>query len=434
MKTMKKLLANALLACIAGYAAEIRISSEPALPTANQVANGSFDGSITGWSASNGNEARIAFDDAEGRFAAGCIRLAGEEGQQVCASRYIKFDKSIPKGGNLFLRFACKKVGTDFEKAAESVSFQLSMPDGKSKFIPVPNILIEDHDWAEYESHVILDEECVGGTLSLCYNDQIGTVYFDDIEMYTGRVSLKITVSGKALEHILVRSSIDGVVLSENASGNTFDRTLDVPAFGSYCVEVMEADGRKSSQLYPANYDANVPATEHVHPLTPIRRLIFAPNSSRAEQFQFELKEVLPDKSLAMLEFDTRLMIPAESTARGGLMGHCCALKVFVNGTQLTEKNMVHPEYVVIFANGRSGKMYGNNGYTLSYSTTICPLDIENSYCPVNIGDRNPFKMKLNVSGLLKAGTNVISFLNAYPTSPIYSFDVCVENARIEIK
>lgn len=409
---------------------DVRVTFDEPL-NVNCIANGDFSKELENWSVMQGWENNIMFDATEGYQAPGCIKLVADNTHPVFVVNQIK--ANFKKGDELLIRFACKKKNTDIDGRAERVTAMAILGNGGRWSIPMPNILNEDHDWAQYETRAVCPDDVRSIAITAEYRNPEGMVYFDDFFVCAGKRELDLHAYCNKMQKVNVRNSVDGLIYTKNIADTNLEDKIEVPAFGSYCIEVIDSDNNKFSRLFPDNFDANVPVSQAVFPITPIKRLKLKPNIP-ADEFPIMLEKMPRTFQRAFLVFDARIFLGADASSDGGIGGHTVCLKVDVNGIQLNEKNMVTPKPEVIFSTGHTGSSYGTSGYSLYYCTTMCPLDVENRYCPVNYDNMDPFHFVLDITDLLKKGKNVVSLKNTYRTNAANNFDVCVENARIEYK
>ena len=394
-------LTSAVAACCAilPAAVEINVSSEPALPAVNLLKNASFEeDKIKPWSNIGGNLEIVVDDKFSGNKAA---KFTGASDKSP--NLWQKINISHVKAGDpLYVRFAAKNVGCDPDKKPAAMAWQGSMLNGKRQYLPGVILPREEYDWAVFESVTPAPGDMRDITFYLCYYKQEGNQFYDDIYIQGGSTELKINVKGENLASIKVRHSVNGTVFCEAIKGNEFSKTLKVPYFGSYAVEVTDKDGVRTSMLYPENVDANR-SGKNIVPLTPGKRISIA--SNKPESFNVELPADLKGKKVFM-EFSARCH------QGGQVAGYTGMLKVIVNGKLCRADELVKPLNRCKTANGSEMIFARNTGYVVYYSNACYSISEDSRYCPVSLEDRNPFNFKLDITRLVKPGKNSIKLEN----------------------
>jgi len=426
---MKKQLfcaAVSMAATAALYAApEITINSTPALPTANCLKESTFAaGKLNSWNVAAANRDLVVADSSESSDKnSASLKITGNA--QRSPNAYHRVNPAVPfkKGSPYLLRFSSKRSGGTSAKSSGGTAMSIYAVDAKKdRYCPVPEQPRFDYDWTWFEHVDQLPIDAKKVTIYLCYYNQSGSIWFDQLELKIGTVDLAISVKGGGLQEVVVRNSVIGTVLKEKVSGNEFAKTITVPAFGSYAVEVLDRTGETTSKLYPANEDANVAAGESVIPLTPVKRVILKPESSDA--FSFALPALAGKK--VYLEFNGRIH------KKSGLAGYTNCLKIKVNGKNIGVNEVVKPGKVVVLANKPQRKVNICNsvGYILFYHNSFMALPEKNSYCPISFEDRNPFGFKLDITRQVEEGLNM---LNLHSVT-LKNMDIYLEDLRVVIE
>ncbi len=407
-------------------APEITISSDPALPRENRLVNADFEASrLLRWIPFPARDHGIATDASSAAQGTQSLKMPGSPEQRFNVYQRIQWTTPLTAGEPYCVRLAAKKEGAKINVKPASLACQFAFTDGKTQYVQMPALPQEDYDWAVFEIVGTAPKDVKSATFYLCHYNQTGVQWFDDVQFWDGTVKLTVSVKGDELKQVVVRNSVTGTVLNEVVSGNEFAKTLTVPAFGSYSVEVTDAAGVRTGKLYPENVDANVAASDSVVPLLPGKRVVLAPEKA-ADVLSFELPDVTGKK--VYLEFSAR------NQKLEGIAGNTGSLKLVLNGKMLGEKELVKPGVAFTMANGRGGKFFGGNGYVLYYGNSFFNISKDNQYSPVSLEDRNPFNFKLDVTRWVKTGLNKLELSNTLKVTPKVKFDVYVENLRVVIE
>lgn len=392
----------AFMLCAVAGALEINVISEPALPAANLVKNSSFeDEKFLPWRNSGGNLTVVADEKFEGSKAA---KLTGDPAKSPNIWQSLAV-KHVKAGDPLYVRFAAKNTGCDLDKRPASMAWQGFMLNGKRQYMPAVSLPREEYDWAVFENVIKAPGDMRDISFYLCYYKQEGSQFFDDVYVQGGSTALKIDVKGENLASIKVRHSVTGNILSEKIQNNHFSKTIKVPYFGSYTVEVTDKKGVRTSKLYPENVDANR-SGENILALTPGKRIAIA--SGKPESLSFELPAAFKGKKIFM-EFSGRC------NQNSPVAGYTAMLKVAVNGKICRAAELVKPANRVKTGSGGEMTIARNNGYVLYYSNACYGISEDSGYSPVSLPDRNPFNFKLDITKLVKDGMNVVKLENALP-------------------
>lgn len=392
----------AMLVSAASAAPEITVSADPALPTANLVKNGSFeDVKPFPWKFNGGSSELTGEDAFAGKQA---LRIPGDKSKRPNAAQSFTA-RNIKAGDPVYLRFAAKKTDADIDKNPASIAWQFYYADKTRAYMPTVTFPREDYDWTVYENVITAQKDLSSVTFYLCHYNQEGTQFFDDVIIQGGSTQLNINVKGSALKNVKVRHSVTGTVLDEKASGTAFSKTIKVPAFGSYSVEVTENNGERTCKLYPENTDANR-SGDNIVPLTPVKRV--AVTTGKGESLDVVLPADIAGKKVFM-EFSGRCTQTAPAAGYTGM------LRVSVNGKVCRAAELVKPTNRVTTANGGEMQFTRNNGYVLYYSNACYGISEDNGYSPVSLPDRNPFNFRLDITKLVKPGLNSIKLENVLP-------------------
>ena len=398
---------------VSASAVEINVSSTPVLPAANLLKNGSFeDGKTAPWRLNGGNSAL----DTENKFSGNAaIKITGDPAKRPNVAQSFPVS-NIKAGDPLYVRFAAKNSGCDIDKNPAAIAWQAVLANGKRPYLPTLSLPREDYDWTTFEHVIKAPGDIKSLTFYFCYYNQEGSQFFDDAVIQGGTTDLKIDVKGNDLKNIKVRHSVTGTVLNEVIKGNAFSKTIKVPYFGSYAVEVTDSKGVRTSKLYPGNVDANR-SGENITPLVACKRINLA--SAKPESLSFELPAAAKGKKV-FLEFSARC------NQLNPVAGYTAMLKVSVNGKVCRAAELVKPMNRSKTASGGEMIFARNNGYVVYYSNACYGISEDSTYCPVSLVDRNPFNFKLNVTKLVKEGMNTLKLENVLP--PRMKREVYVDN------
>ena len=393
---------TAMLVSSASAAPEITISADPALPTANLVKNGSFEEvKPTSWKFNGGISELIT----EGAFAGKqAVKIPGAKDKSPNVSQ--SFNASHIKAGDpVYIRLAAKKADGDIDKKPASIAWQFYYADKTRAYMPTMTFPREDYDWAVFENVVTAKSDLSSVTFYLCHYNQEGTQFFDDILIQGGTTQLNISIKGTALKNVKVRHSVTGTMLNEKASGNAFSKTIKVPAFGSYSVEVTESNGERTCKLYPENVDANR-SGDNIIALTAGKRVSVA--TGKPESLDVVLPADIAGKKVFM-EFSGRCNQTSPAAGYTGM------LKVAINGKICRAAELVKPANRITTASGGEMLITRNSGYVLYYSNACYGISEDSNYSPVSLPDRNPFNFRLDITKLVKPGLNSIKLENTLP-------------------
>ena len=416
----KSVFAAVVTACCAVLpaAVEINVSSEPALPAGNLLKNASFEAEkLLPWRNIGGNLELVADDKFSGNKAA---KFTGDPAKSPNLVQGFSA-KHIKAGDPIYVRFAAKNIGCDLDKKPATMAWQGYMLNGKRQYMPGVVLPREEYDWAVFESVTSAPGDMKDVSFYLCYYKQEGNQFFDDVYIQGGTTELKINVKGENLASIKVRHSVTGTILSEAIKGNAFSKTVKVPYFGSYTVEVTDKNGVQTGKLYPENVDANR-SGKNIVPLTPGKRISLA--SKKAEIVKVELPADLKGKKVFM-----------EFTARchqgGPVAGYTGMLKVAVNGKACLGAELIKPLKRSKTASGSEMTFVRNTGYVVYYSNACYNISEDSNYCPVSLKDRNPFNFQLDITKLVKPGMNTIKLENTL--NPRMKKNVYIDNPVVVI-
>ena len=394
------------------------------LPAPNLLKNADFSQGTKYWDVfPKGTTAIVVDQENTPVKGMASLKITGQDKVSNGSRERVYFKPALKAGEPVYIRIASRNEEPDLERTGRGgLAIHAFYTDKKSSYLRAPTLPREDHDWTYVEGIFTAPKDMVDFSFYLTYYNQEGTQWFADPLVQAGTTKLQLDVTGAPLAKVVLRHSVTGTILSESAKGNEFHREVTVPAFGSYCLEATGADGKVVTRLYPENVDANVAASDAVIPLTPIKRLILK-HLSKPEVIPFEA--AVPAGKKAYLQFDARLM-------RDNLAGYTGGLRIAVNGTTLGAKQLVSPKPVFTTSKGRKANFVQNSGYVLFYAQACFGISVENSYCPVDVPGRNPFRFKIDVTDLLKAGRNEISLVNTLGANN--KVDACVEYLRIVIE
>ena len=410
-------------------APDVTITCEPSLPKANLVVNGNFDEGLKGWNllpkGSDGSQ--FAFDRIDGCMGEKCLTITGDPDQKRGAFQRITFTPSVKPGETIFLHMLTRKAACDIDaKNPGGIAMHAFCEDKTARYLPVFKLTQEDHEWTRHETVVRLkdtDAPISALNLYLCYYDNEGTLSFDDIQLYTGTAKATLELNDD-VRKIEVIHSVHGKLLKEKIT-KACRKELTIPAYGSICVVMEDASGKRFYRHYPEGVDANALASENTIPLGTISRN-FLPHDDITLKYDFNAKPLSEGKK-AFLCFKSRI----DNSIIGGHT-HICMVKV--NGTQLGDKEMVLPCREFTSSRGTLYKVTGNSGYLVFYAPACAPIDVENNYCPASLDSHDPFTFKLDITSHVKAGTNSIEFTNTCRSNPKYHPVLIIEQPRIIIE
>ncbi|MBE6381203.1 MAG: hypothetical protein E7047_09780 [Lentisphaerae bacterium] len=404
-----------LLASAAAYGeVEISVNSTPALPSSNFILQSDFaDANLKSWIVNKAAPGLVSVGD-------GVLKLTGNPAESPNVYHRLRLQDGFKKGEPYYISFRAKRSGGIRNvSGGTSLCFDPSN-GGKPVYSQTPEQPKYDYDWTAFSCTGNLPIDGKLGTFYLCYYKQQGAICFDDLVFKYGSTDLNISVKGGGLQSITVRNSITGVVLKENISGSEYSKTLKVPAFGSYSVEVFDRTGEATSVLYPANEDTNVAASDTVIPVTPIKRLIMAPGTD--DKFVFFLPEVRGKK--VYLQFRARC-----DRKQAGPGGYANSLMVKVNGKNIGVKNVVLPGQQVALK--RSPKKVVNiankNGFVVFFCNSFMTIPADNGYFPVTYKDNNPWDFKLDITSQIESdGLNLLDLRNSNSQATVIMEDLRV--------
>jgi len=408
-----------LLAASAMAATDISVNSTPAMPTANLIKNADFeDGKLAPWRAFGGTS---ELDKTDGTS----IKFSGDPAQRPGVSQSIRpIDVPLKANDLYYIKVKAKNSGCDIEKRPGSIAWQATFSDGaKALYLRAPELPREDYDWNEFEIVNTVPHDIKSATFYLCYYNQEGEQWFDEVLMQGGSAELAINVKGDDVKQVIVLHSQTGKILDEKVTANAFSKTIKVPAFGSYEVVAIDSKGVRSSKLYPENVDVNSAVKNNNIPLTLVKRMIIP--FGKTETINVELPADVAGKKV-YLDFSGR--IDQFSTISGFTAG----VRVEVNKQFCRAAELVKPVNKATISSGSDLIFARNTGYVLYYSNAWLSISADNHYSPVSLSDRNPFNFRLDITKLVKAGSNSIAFKNLFSTKLPRS--IVIDNAQVVIE
>lgn len=420
-------LAGVFLTVAGAAESTVNFRCTPPLPLPNLVRNGGFEsGELTPWQVIKGSAEAVALETAAGAGdSRGSIRITGNPELKAGAFQRFELPPGLPAGAPLYIRFSARKKDADLERKPAGVALQLRFADKSSAYQPMPLLPVEDYDWLEIDKAVELRQAgAESGTLYLCHYEQTGEQWFDDVVVQAGNVQLELEAANPdGLARVRLWSSHEGLVYDSRdllAGTREFSKVFAVPGYATYYAEVNDRAGGQSGRVYPADGLANVPAGVGVWPLGGLGRL------SLTSETPFRVVVDLPEKLAASplhLLLAARLQSPQ-------LAGHTAALQVTVNGKTTGVAELRKPANILKTASGKESVISTNRGYVTYYAPAFFALSVENVYCPVSEADRNPFHFRIDVSGLLQPGRNVIE-LACTARSPKGPLLMVIEKPRL---
>jgi hypothetical protein len=387
----------------------ITVKSEPPLPLPNLVKNASFEEGLQGgWRAAKGAEKNNELSETTAFDGQKACKISGVEKEKPYASQSINLAQAIPAGAPLYFGFASKIEGVNNELTRPGASLSVSYDDAKTAYLKVPPIPFEDHDWVRCENIIPATAKPIKSmAVYLCYYNQNGAAFWDDVVVKAGFVKLNIDVNGEKIKTVRVFNSKTGLVFNSGViakTPDTFTKSLDVPGFGAYYVEVENASGAVSGSRYPENEDAPVAVPNSIPVFKKFNTEIL--NKGQLNKYTVELPAL--DNKNVFLELSARLC----HEKMDSVAGYTAALSVTVNNTKLSLENLVPPKNEFTMASGKKGNYAGSGIFIVYYSPWVYALTTENLYCPVTKDDKNPFNYKFNITALVTPGKNNITLTN----------------------
>ena len=385
----------------------ITVKSEPPLPLPNLIKNASFEEGLQGgWRAAKGAEKNNELTETTAFDGKKACKISGVEKEKPNIAQSIKPAEPIPAGTPLYFGFASKIEGINAELTRPGASLAVSYDDGKTGYLRAPPIPFEDHDWTRCEIIGTSEKPIKSMAAYLCYYNQNGAAFWDDVILKAGSVKLNIDVKGEKIKTVRVFNSKTGLVFNSGViakTPDTFTKSLNVPGFGAYYVEVENASGAVSGSRYPENEDVPL-AGPGLIPLFKFNTEVL--DKGQSNKYMVELPE-LNNKNV-FLELSARLCY----SKMDSVAGYTGALSVTVNDTKLSRENLVPPKNEFTMASGKMGNYAGSGMFIVYYSPWVYALSTENPYCPVTKEDKNPFNYKFNITALAKPGKNKITLAN----------------------
>ena len=421
---MKKSIVLMCMLAVFCSAAEITLSSISSVPVGNYATNGDIEKSNVGWKPMSGSEGNVKVLEYEpGNH---CLQFIGDPEKKIGVVRYFSFAEPLPKGAKMFVQARVKKTGTIADsKKLPGFSADMKFVNGGHSYVNFVGYLpVEDNDWATFNFVGEVMGESKNASFYIAFYNQTGEMLVDDIKVFFGKQKLNVKAKGKEMKRIVIRNSVDGVVASEDVSGNELNKEYEVPTYGGNCVEIMEGDGTVTRRLFPSNVDANSGIAEGAIPLTPINRVIIPLYNSLS--FDVNLPAFAGKK--VYLNYEGYIQ-------HVNLGGYANAFTIAVNGNLLSDANWAGAFNNFKLKTGSSTQKVFNKGkIILPYCNAVYPISKENNMYPPNVENFNPFVHRIDVTSLVKEGKNTIEIVNCLEPYKNLTMAVVLENLRLKIE
>jgi hypothetical protein len=397
----------------------IEISSEPALPFPNLVKNGSFPNGSSSWKKSSD---LCNVSNKEGSESA---QISGNKDSKPNISQSIKLEKNIPAGSPVYISLLSRTEDCDTYAKPPQLSCLFYYSNGEKAYLPTPFIPVEPHDWVKCERVIKNKYPVKAISLSLCYYNQTGKSYWDDITIKAGNTKLNCNITGKDIKQVKIFSSIEGLIYESKIlpGVDSYKKSLEVPGYATYYVQLETSSGEILGKRYPEN--ENVPQKSTADSITLFKRFDSEViGSGQKRSYSAELPDITSKN--VFLEVTARLDSLKE------VAGFTPALVIEVNGQKLTVKDLHKRKERFTRSCGAVSNVMGAGLFIVYYSPWFYSLNADNKYCPVDIPDMNPFIYKFKINGLVKPGKNkfIIGNLNRNKTRDVTMF---LKNCRIYI-
>ncbi len=404
----------------------ITVTSEPPLPLQNLIKDSSFEESNRNWNpcpqfAKNSEIAEdVAFSGKKS------YKISGGEKEKPYGLQKICLPESIPAGTPMYVGVASRIVGMDSELKRPAVSLCLDCADGKSNYVKTLSIPNEDHDWTWCELISVTAQPAKSISAYLCFYNQKGTAFWDDVIVKIGSVKLNIDVNGQKIRKVRVFNSKTGLIFNSGIIAKepeVFTKSLEVPGFGVYYVEIEDVSGTITGIRYPENENSAVAISGSIPVFKRFKAEVL--NKDQRENYAIELPEL--DNKNVFLELSVRL-----NNGGDAVTGYTSALSVVINNTSLSLANLFPPKNEFTMASGKSGNYFSSGKFIVYYAPWEYALTTENPYCQVTKEDRNPFNYKFNITALVKPGKNIITLgnMNCIATQKI---PMVITNCRVSV-
>lgn len=369
------------------------------MPLKNHVQNGSFEQDFKFWKP-NDKLCGIVPEDA---FKGGkCAAITGDENAKPYIFQSITLPLAVPAGEPVYIGFASKVEDCNIDAKPPNLRCRVTYTNGDGAYVPVPILPVDPHEWLYTARTIIAKNPIKNLQLYLCYYNQTGKSFWDDVVVKSGNVNLSFKIAAENIKQVKVFNSLEGMIFQSEvfaAGKNSFEKTMKVPGFGAYYVQVEEQSGKISGQRYPADEDAPARATANSLPvLKRFNSEVFEPQ----EQNSYSVE--LPDISGK----EVILAMTARLDATQIVAGFTPALLIKVNNVKLDTKNLVDRKAKFTIASGSVYNIMGAGLFIVYYAPWIYTLNEDNKYCQVDVPDKNPFVYKFNITGLVKSGQNEI--------------------------
>lgn len=403
-KSIVMLLALAAAASSGWAECKIEVNSTPALPVQNLLKNSDFKEGMKSWNLIKGTKAVTETDEKSG---AAYLKISGDEKTKPGVYQKVYFKQSFPAGSTVFMGVRTSFVDTDNQMQKPGIAIQAYNEDKSSSYLQPLALPFEPHAWTGSADVTTLKKAITGLTFYLCYYNQTGESKWTDVVVKIGDVKLNVKVTGENIQQVRVLSALKGEIFNSGklAAGTaSFEKELEVGVGCAYYVEVKDASGKVCGKRYPENVDAPAPATADSFPVfSRFNEEKIMP--LQQEAFAFTLPAL--DGKEVYLELDARLNTTSRQVA-----GYTGGMTLALNGKTLGPERVIGREQFFTRVDGRKNRIFSRGGFVVFYSPWYFGLSEDNSYCPIDIPERNPFHFKLKVTDLVKAGENVLDIKN----------------------
>jgi len=404
----------------------VTVSSEPPLPLQNLVKDSSFEESSPYWDGSKGLAKNNEFVETTQFSGKKSYKISGDVKEKPYVLQQIFLPEAIPAGTPMYIGVASKAEGIDPTLTKPTVALHVESTggaDSKGTYVSTPPIPGEDHDWTWCELTGKTTQPVKSMSLVLCFYNQKGCSFWDDVIIKIGAVKLNVEVKGQKLKQVRVFNSKTGLVFDSGVMANqpdAFAKSLTAPGFGAYYVEAEDASGAVAGSRYPENEDS--PAAMSPDSIPVFKRFnaeIF--NKPARESYTVELPDL--NNKEVFLDLSARL---------GGVetvAGFTSALWVAVNDTALNVSNLMPPKNDFTMSCGQVANYFSADGmFIVYYAPWEYALSTENVYCQVSKENKNPFKYKFNITPLVKPGKNKITLGNGHQKAPMF-----IANCKVSV-
>lgn len=421
-KSAISILALVTLASSSWAECKIEINSTPALPVQNLLKNSNFSEGIKSWNLIKGTKAVAETDE---KSAESYLKISGDEKNQSGVYQRVQFNQSFPAGSTVYMGLRTSFTDTDNQMRKPGVAINAYNEDKSSSYLPPLALPFEPHDWTNSTGVTILKKAITGLTFYLCYYNQVGESKWNDVVLKIGNVKLDVQVTGTNIQQVRILSALEGEIFNSGKlkpGSSSFAKELEVGVGCAYYVEVKDVSGKVMGKRYPENVDAPAPsATDSFPVFSRFNEEKIMP--LQQEAFTFTLPAL--DGKEIYLELDARLNTVARQVA-----GYTGGMILSLNDKILGPERAIGRKQFFTRVDGHKNQIFSRGGFVVFYSPWYFGLSEDNSYCPIDIPERNPFHFKLKVTDLVKEGENVLKIKNIVNSKTVIVPLWCA-NARI---